>query len=140
MTTRWLVVFLLFGVAALRAADLPTVTVEHLYYLQARAERVRRYKPDDMVAYCLTQKIGGASFDYLYSQLFNARIELNKLIYIQDRDSADPRVVELSKTIDADNRLLQEESQKIRSGILLEGQVATDSLQAIANANAQNGR
>ena len=88
----------------------------------------------------LTRRSAAASFDYLYSQLFNARIELNKLVYIQDRDGADPRVAELNKTIEADSKLLQEESEKIRSGLLLEEQVATDALQAIANANSQAGR
>jgi hypothetical protein len=74
----------LFLSATLHAADLPTVTVEHLYYLQARAERVRKFKPDEMIDYCIAQKIGGTAFENLYAQLFTLRIDLTKLLRVEE--------------------------------------------------------
>ncbi len=136
MKTRWLAIFLLSAIS-LRAADLPTVSVEHLYYLQARAERVRRIKPDEMVAYCVAQKLGGTGFDYLYSQLFSVRLELAKLVVIGGVDSTDSRVVTLSKTSEAYSKLLEEEAQRVQYGLILEGQVATDALQAIGRTQNQ---
>jgi len=35
------------------AADLPTVSVEHLYYLVSRGERVGKLRADEMVDYCI---------------------------------------------------------------------------------------
>ena len=129
-------VALLFA-TALNAADLPTVTVEHLYYLQARAERVRKFKPDEMIEYCIAQKIGGTSFENLYSQLFTMRIDLLKLLRIEEVLPTDPRVVTLKKTSEAYTPLLREEAQKVQNGIVHEGQVATDTLTAIARAQNQ---
>jgi hypothetical protein len=128
----------LFLTATLRAADLPTVTVEHLYYLQARAERVRKFKPDEMIDYCIAQKIGGNAFENLYAQLFTLRIDLTKLLRVEEVLSTDPRVVILNKTHDAYLTLLREEAQKVQSGIVHEGQVATDTMTAIARS--QNPR
>jgi len=132
-----LIVSLLFAAAA-DAADLPTVTIEHLYYLQARAERVRTFKPDEMVEYCLAQKIGGPAFENLYSQLSSMQIDLTKLRSIEELPLTDGRVVTLKKTHEAYSTLLYDEARKVQNGILREGQVATDALTAIARA--QNGR
>ena len=128
-----LLIALLFSVT-LFAADLPTVTVEHLYYLQARAERVRKFKSDEMIEYCIVQKIGGAAFENLYSQLFTIQIDLAKLLKVEEVQTKDPRVVTLTKTYNALNALLREEAQKVQNGITREGQVATDTLTTIARA------
>ena len=131
--TRILLIALLFT-AALHAADLPTVTIEHLYYLQARAERVRKFKPDEMIEYCTAQKIGGTSFENLYAQLFAMRIELVRLLKVDGVRSDDPRVVTLQVTHAEYSKLLREEVHAVQNGILREGQVATDALSMIAKA------
>lgn len=128
-----LLLALLLG-ATLHAADLPTVTVEHLYYLQARAARVRMFKPDEMIEYCIAQKIGGSSFENLYAQLFNLRIDLAKLLQIEGLKDTDPRVVTIIRTRAAYTTLLRDEAQRIQSGIVREGQVATDALTDIGRA------
>ena len=130
--------FALLLASSLNAADLPTVTVEHLYYLQARAERVRKFRPDDMIEYCIAQKIGGTAFENLYSQLFTMRIDLTKLLKVEEVLPTDPRVVTLNKTVEAYSRLLRDEAEKVERGIVHEGQVATDTLNAIGRA--QNPR
>lgn len=120
------------------AADLPTVTVEHLYYLQARAERLNRFKPDQMVEYCIAQKLGGAAFESVYAQLFAMRLELVKLIEVDRINENDPRVITLNQTVQGYRKLLYEEVEKVQSGILAEGRVASDALSSIAAAqNAQ---
>ena len=129
---------LLLLAATLPAADLPTVSVEHLYYLQARADRTRKFKPDEMIEYCISQKIGGTAFEYLDSQLFTLRIELAKLLEIEEAKDTDPRVISLTKTVEVYTKLLREEAARVQNGIVREGQVATDALQAIAKA--QNAR
>lgn len=120
-----------------KAADLPTVTVEHLYYLQARAERVRKFRPDEMIEYCIAQKIGGSAFESLYAQLFTIRIDLSKLLRIEEVPAKDPRVATLNKTFEEYSKLLREEAQRVQSGIMREGQVATDTLTVIARAQGQ---
>ena len=127
----------LFIAAAIHAADLPSITTEHLYYLEARAERVRRFKPDEMIEYCIAQKIGGTAFENLYSQLFTMRIDLTKLLKVEEVLTTDPRVVTLTKTREAYTALLREEAQRVQNGIIREGQVATDTLAAIARAQNQ---
>src|SRR5688572_13969880 len=104
MKTHHCLIAALFSVT-LRAADLPTVTVEHLYYLQARGERIQKVKADEMIEYCIAQKIGGSAFEGLYSQLFMMRIELTKLLRVEEVQQNDPRVVALNKTRDAYNSL-----------------------------------
>ena len=123
---------------AAHAADLPTVTIEHLYYLHARAERVRVLKPDEMIDYCLAQKIGGRAFEDLYAQLFTMRIELTKLLRVEEVSPQDPRVLTLNKTHEEYSKLLREEAKKVQNGVVREGQVAADAMEAIANA--QNRR
>ena len=140
MKARPFILLLLLAVPALRAADLPTVTIEHLYYLQARAERVRKFKPDEMVEYCLAQKLGGASFDAFCSQVVPLRTELARLLEIEQQQDTEPRVAELKKRIDLYTNLLREEAQKVRGGMLNEGLIAADTLQAIARAQQQGAR
>ena len=127
----------LFIAVTIHAADLPSITTEHLYYLEARAERVRRFKPDEMIEYCIAQKIGGTAFENLYSQLFTMRIDLTKLLKVEEVLTTDPRVVTLTKTREAYTALLREEAQRVQNGIIREGQVATDTLAAIARAQNQ---
>jgi hypothetical protein len=136
MKTLPLLLVLIFA-ATTRAADLPTVTVEHLYYLQARAERIRKLNADDMIAYCIAQKIGGSSFENLYSQLFTMRIEVTKLLKIDGVDSNDPRVQLLNKTHEEYTKLLRDEARRIQNGIDTEGQVASDALRTIGRAQQQ---
>ena len=128
-----LVIFLALA-SSLPAADLPTVTLEHLYYLQARGERVRKLKPDEMIEYCLAQKIGGSGFEQLYTQISTYRAELTKLIVIGEVSDTDQHVQSIKKYLDAYSRLLQDEVLKVQNGIIREGQIATDALQNIARA------
>ena len=122
----------------LDAADLPTVTVDHLYYLRSRAEHLKKVQAEAMIEYCITQKLGGPGFESLYSQLFSMRVEKTKLLRVDEVSAADPRVLTLNKTYDAYYAVLREEAQKIQSGLLREGQIATDTLEAMARA--QSGR
>ncbi len=138
MMKKYFPLIALLFASSLNAADLPTVTVEHLYYLQARAERVRKFRPDDMIEYCIAQKIGGTAFENLYSQLFTMRIDLTKLLKVEEVLPTDPRVVTLNKTVEAYKQLLRDEAEKVERGIVHEGQVATDTLNAIGRA--QNPR
>lgn len=131
-------VVMLLSAAVLQAADLPTVSIEHMYYLQARAERVRRYKPDDMIEYCLAQKVGGAAFDYFYSQIFTNRATLARLLEVEGAEKNDGRVLQLTKTNEMFTHLLREEAVKVQNGMTREGQIASDSLDAMARA--QNAR
>jgi hypothetical protein len=127
----------LFSLATIQAADLPTVSVEHLYYLQARAERIGKLNADGMIEYCIAQKIGGSSFENLYSQLFTMRIEVTKLLKIDGVESNDPRVLLLNKTHEEYTKLLRDEAKRIQNGIETEGRVASDALHAIARAQSQ---
>ena len=136
MKTHLLLLGLLFS-AAVNAADLPTITVEHLYYLQARAAQVRKLKSDEVIEYCVAQKIGGSAFENLYSQLFTLRIDLARLLKVEEVLSTDPRVVTLNRTHDAYTALLREEAQKVQNGIIREGQIATDTLTTIARSQNQ---
>lgn len=131
-----LLTFLLASLLAvpLPGADLPTTTLEHLYYLQARAERVRKYKPDEMIDYCIAQKIGGNSFDNLNAQLLPLRVALARLLQIEQQQDSDPRVEALRKQIEMLAGLLREEARKVQNGVVQEGQIAADTLQAIARA------
>ena len=134
-----LFVLLVLLSANVRAADLTTTTIEHLYYLQTRADHVRKFKPDEMVEYCIAQKIGGVSFDSLCSQLVPLRVELARLLEIEKQQDAEPHVEELKKRIELYSSLLREEAQKVQNGMICEGQIAADTLQVIARAQ-QNSR
>ena len=138
MKTRFLAVWLLVAVVTLHGADLPTITVEHLYYLQARADRVRRFKPDEMIEYCVAQKVGGTEFDYANSQLFTVRVELAKLAQSDNVSDTDPRLLALRKSSDLYTSLLHEEATKVQNGMIREGQIATDTLTAIAHAQSSS--
>jgi GMP synthase PP-ATPase subunit len=120
------------------SADLPTTSVEHLYYLRVRGEHIRRLSADDMIEYCVTQKIGGRAFDDLYSQLASMRIELAKLQRVEGLSDEDSRVKTLKKTYAAYYGVLSDEAQKIQRGMLREGQIAADTLELIGRT--QQGR
>lgn len=139
LQTMRILAFILTGMlaASLQAADLPTITVEHLYYLQTRADRVRKMKPEEMVNYCLAQKIGGANFEYLYTQVANTRQDLARLLEIEGVPDTDPRVMKLRRTGEVYTRLLNDEAQRVQDGLIREGQVASDTMQAISRAQNQ---
>ena len=119
------------------AADLPTVSVEHLYYLVSRGERVGKLRADEMVDYCIALKLGGSAFENLYTQIFSMRVDLARMLKVEEILPTDSRVVALNKTIDAYMVLLREEAQKVQKGIVQEGHVATETLTAIARAQNQ---
>ena len=119
------------------AADLPTVSVEHLYYLVSRGERVGKLRVDEMVDYCIALKLGGSAFENLYTQIFSMRVDLARMLKVEEILPTDSRVVALNKTIDAYMVLLREEAQKVQKGIVQEGHVATETLTAIARAQNQ---
>lgn len=120
--------------ATLRGADLPATTMEHLYYLQTRAEHVRKFKPDEMVEYCIAQKLGGGTFENLNAQLLTLRVELARLLQVQQQQDVDPRAEAVRKQIDMFVGLLREEARKVQNGLVHEGQIAGDTLQIIARA------
>ena len=124
-------------VAGAVGADLPTVSIEHLYYLKSRAERVERFQPEQMIDYCIAQKLGSSAFDSLYTQVFTMRTDMTKLLKVQDVPTTDPRVMELKKTIEVLAAHLQEEARRVQNGIIREGEVAKDELAAIGKAQAQ---
>jgi hypothetical protein len=130
----------LLGVAHASAlsADLPTVTVDHLYYLRSRGEHLRKLTPDDVIDYCIAQKIGGSGFEDLYHQLFQMRIELTNLQRVDGLSEDDPRVKKVKKSYAAQYGLLSEEAQRIQRGIVREGVIATETLEAMGRA--QQGR
>ena len=117
------------------AADLPTVSVEHLYYLRARGEYVRRLTAEDMVEYCVTLKIGGRAFDDLYVQLFLMRVELAKLQKVEGVSEDDNRVKTLKKTYAVQSELLTEEARTTQKGLMREGHIAADTLEAMGRAH-----
>ena len=120
------------------SADLPTVTVDHLYYLRTRGEHIRKLSADDMIDYCVVQKIGGRAFEDLYSTLFQIRIDLTKLQKIEGLSDDDARVKTLKKTYSVEYTLLSDEALRIQKGIIREGVIAAETLEAMARA--QQGR
>lgn len=132
-----LLVFAILSFAACalaESADLPTTSIEHLYYLRARGEHIRRLTADDMIEYCVTQKIGGRAFDDLYSQLASMRNDLAKLQRIEGMSDEDSRVKTLKKTYAVYSGLLADEAQKIQRGLAREGQIAAETLESIGRA------
>lgn len=134
MKRKLLPALMFLAAAGAFAADLPTVSVEHLYYLQARAEKARKATTDEMIDYCLAHKIGGPGFESLYAQISALRLDLAKLVQIQKLTDADAHVISLRKLIEVHLALLREEAQKIQNGLMQEGQVANEALAAIARA------
>jgi len=120
------------------SADLPTVSVDHLYYLRTRGEQVRKLSADDMIDYCIGQKIGGRAFDDLYVQLFQMRIELTRLQRIEGLSDDDTRVKALKKTYAAEFTLLSDEAVRVQRGIMREAVIAGETLEAMGRA--QQGR
>lgn len=117
-----------------RAADLPSVTVEHLYYLRARALRLQEFKPDEMIDYCLGLKIGGPAFDSVYAQVLWLRTELVKVTKVDILPASDPYVRWLNRALEAHIGVLREQAMHVQSGLLKEGSVAFDTLDAISKA------
>jgi hypothetical protein len=128
---------LLFSADQAAASDLPSVTVEHLYYLRARGLRVQEWKADEMVEYCLSQKMGGPAFDALYAQVSWVRMELAKVTKVDVLPASDPYVRWLNKTLEACTGLLREEVVRVQSGLVREGTVAADTLEAVERAQNQ---
>ena len=124
------------AISALHGADLPTVTVEPLYHLQARADRVRRYKPDEMVEYRVARKVGGTGFEYANSQLFTVRVEVAKPAGPENVAGTDPRLVSRRRNSDLYTALPHEEAAKVQNGMIREGQIAADAPAAIAHAQS----
>lgn len=120
----------------LRGADLPTVSMEHLYYLHQRALDLREVKPDEMVDYCIAQKLGGPVFDQLNGQILWLRIELTKMLKVDMIPPTDPYVRWLQKAIEAYGVLVREEAQRVHRGIQQEGRIAQATLDAIAKSQA----
>jgi len=120
--------------AVLVAADLPSVSVEHLYYLRARALRLQEFKPEEMIDYCVSQKIGGPVFDSIYAQQLWHRTELARVTKVDVLPSSDPYVRWLNKSFEACTALLKEEAARVQSGLVKEGLVALDTLDAISKA------
>ena len=116
------------------SADLPTVTVDHLYYLRTRGEQVRRLSADDVIDYCIVQKIGGRAFDDLYSKLFQIRIDWTRLQRIEGLSDDDSRVKALKKTYSVEYALLSDEAVRIQKGIIREGVIAAETLEAMGRA------
>jgi len=116
------------------AADLPSVTVEHLYYLRARAQRLQEFKPDEMIDYCLGLKIGGPAFDSVYAQVLWLRTELVKVTKVDILPASDPYVRWLNRALEAHVGVLREQAMHVQSGLLKEGSVAFDTLDAISKA------
>ena len=120
------------------AADLPAVSVDHLYYLRTRGEQFRKLSADDMIDYCVAQKIGGRAFEDLYSKLFQIRIDLARLQRIEGLSDDDSRVKTLKKTYAVEYTLLSDEAQRVQRGIMREGIIAAETLEAMGRA--QQGR
>ena len=120
------------------SADLPTVTIDHLYYLRTRGEQVRKLSADDMIDYCIVQKIGGRAFEDLYSKLFQVRIDVTRLQRIDGLSDDDSRVKTLKKTYSVEYTLLSDEAVRIQKGIIREGVIAAETLEAMGRA--QQGR
>ena len=137
MKAQMFALFLLLELGAF-AANLPTVTVEHLYFLATRGEQVRKLSSENMVEYCLAQKLGNTTFENLYEQLMSIRIELVKLVTLDEVPVQDSRVVALKKKRDEYEKLLFEEARKIQQGLVREGTIADETLRAIARV--QEGR
>lgn len=123
--------------AVSKSADLPTVSVEHLYYLRVRGEHLRRLSTDDIIDYCLAQKLGGRAFEDLYSQLSTMRIELTKLQRVEGLSDEDSRVKTLKKTYAAYYGLLSDEALKVQKGLMREGQIASETLESIGRAQGR---
>jgi hypothetical protein len=142
--THFMKMVLLFGLAIalgnalVQSADLPTISAEHLYYLRARGEHLRRFSADDMIEYCVANKIGGRVFDDLYSQLGSMRIDLAKLQRVEGLSDEDARVKALKKTYAAYYALLSDEAQKVQRGLLQEDLIAAETLDLLGRA--QQGR
>ena len=126
--------FLAFVWTAVRAADLPTVSMEHLYFLQARGKGLAEMKAEALVNYFLAQKIGGPGFNNIHSQVEWIRIELARLLKVDMVPVTDPYIRWLLKAQDVYAGLLREEVERVREGLVREGAIATEALENIAKA------
>lgn len=119
------------------AADLPTVTIDHLYYLFTRGEVVRRLDEEEMIDYCVAQKIGGRAFEDLYAQVFGMKVGIMKLRKLEKVNEKDSRLIALLESHAEHQKLLEEEARRVQKGIEREGRVANDTLVSIAKVQAQ---
>jgi hypothetical protein len=123
--------------APIRAADLPTVTIDHLYYLFTRGEIVRRLDAEEMIDYCVALKIGGRAFEDLYAQVFAMKIGIMKLRKLEKVNDNDPRLVALLDSHAEHSKLLEDEAKRVQKGLEREGRVVNDTLVSIAKVQPQ---
>jgi hypothetical protein len=133
--------FTLAGVASLTqsalGADLPTVSIDHLYYLQSRGAHLQNLKPDEWVDYCISHKLGGPSFESLYAQVVWVRVESTRLLKVESVPITDPYIRWLQRALEAYTGLLREEAQRIRNGLIREGTIATETLEVLTKLQQQ---
>jgi hypothetical protein len=126
------VLLLIATIGSSNAADLPTVSVEHLYYLRSRAQHLRKLSMDEFIEYCLALKLGGGAFENLYSHISTLRTELAKLRLVDRAPEGDERIKSLNLNIIAHVDSLKEEVRRIQNGLVREGQIASETLDTIA--------
>jgi hypothetical protein len=120
--------------APVSAADLPTVSMEHLYFLQARGRALSELKSEPLINYLLALKLGGQTFQNANAQVEWIRVELARLVKIDMVPVTDPYIRWLTKALDVYSGLLREEAERVRDGIVREGMIATQTLETISRA------
>jgi hypothetical protein len=115
-------------------ADLPTFSMEHLYFLQARSRALAEIKPDPLIHYIVAQKLGGSSFGNIHAHVEWIRIELARLVKVDMVPLSDPYIRWLLKAQDVYTGLLREEAEKIKDGLMREGEIASKTLENIARS------
>lgn len=118
----------------IRAADLPTVSMEHLYFLQARGRALSELKAEALLNYLLAGKLGGPSFNNINAHVEWIRIELARLVKVDMVPVTDPYIRWLIKAQDVYAGLLREEAERIRDGLVRDGLIATETLENISRA------
>jgi hypothetical protein len=98
--------------------------------------RVQEYKAEEVIDYCLALKIGGPAFDTVYAQVLWMRTELVKTMKVDMLPASDSYVRWLNKSLEAYVGLLREEAMRVQSGLIKEGTVAFDTLEAISRAQS----
>lgn len=108
--------------------------MEHLYFLQARGKALSELKAEALLNYVLAGKIGGQNFNNINAHVEWIRIELARLVKVDMVPLTDPYIRWLIKAQDVYAGLLREEAERIRDGLVREGMIATETLEAIARA------